>query len=81
MTLQFFCGNCGIRVEGNTIKFVGSKDYLLECKVCNFIMRFSIMPTELKTVEEVEAAFQQTELTDYQRTGRANKGKWARRKK
>lgn len=44
-------------------------------------MRFSIMPTELKTVEEVEAAFQQTELTDYQRTGRANKGKWARRKK
>ncbi len=79
---SYFCPHCGIKTDGNisTINGIDNQYYLI-CPVCNFAIEFRIQVRTSKTNEEIETAFQQTELTDYQRTGRANKGKWARKRK
>lgn len=70
--MEYFCANCGISTEDNTHKGTAG-DYVLLCSSCNFCMRFYILPSELKTKEEIETIFQNTELTKNQRTGSGNK--------
>jgi hypothetical protein len=63
--MEAFCPSCGTKTEGN-VRLGGSGDRNLTCD-CGFSMRFYILHTQDKTDAEVEAIFQQTELTDSQR--------------
>jgi transcription elongation factor Elf1 len=62
-----FCLHCGIKTEGNTGVSATSGDRLLLCPCCGLHVRFYIQAQPSKTDEEVEAAFQNTPLTDSQR--------------
>ena len=63
---SYFCGYCGTKTEGNTHSGT-TGDKILQCPVCNFVMRLYILPSTLKTEEEIEKTFQDTPLTDSQR--------------
>lgn len=71
-----FCGNCGIRTEGNT-----TADNITRCNICGQVIQFSLLSKPIKNYDEAQSIFESTPLTDRQETGRANTGKSKRKRK
>ena len=70
-----FCPFCGIRTNNN------SKENIISCCQCMAVVSIEVMSKPTKTFTEVQKEFRNTQLTELQATGRANKGKWARKRK
>lgn len=66
--MEKFCPNCGIRTRNNIQPGI-TGDYILNCPECNFVMRFYILPSQLRTHTEASIAFTKTALTESQRFG------------
>ena len=69
-----FCFYCGT----GPLEEIG--DYF-HCTICEAVFRIMEVKDPQLTLEEAQAVFDKIPLTDHQRTGRANTGKWARKKK
>jgi hypothetical protein len=76
--MKWFCPNCDM--EGVAAKKEG-KSFMSECSDCAMVVRIEVVREPLKSYDDMTRIFEQIPLTDYQRTGRANTGKWARKKK
>ena len=76
--MEYFCPHCGIQTKDNTHIGTISGDKILLCPVCNFCMRFNILPSTLKTEKEIDTAFQDTKLTESQEYG--SKSKYGRKR-
>jgi hypothetical protein len=64
---SYFCVFCGTKTEGNTVGSVVSNNWNLSCNDCGGSVGFYVHHRPTKTDEEIEAAFQNTPLTDSQR--------------
>lgn len=64
--ISAYCPNCGTKQDNNTTKGV-TGDFILTCNDCKGGFRFYIVLKPSRTIEEADASFQATELTDSQR--------------
>lgn len=64
--MSYFCVVCGTKTDDNTTRGE-TGDYSLTCPCCLAGIRFYITLKPSRTLEEADAIFQQTELTDSQR--------------
>jgi hypothetical protein len=72
----FYCGHGPLDIYDNGLNQKGFK-----CSICSAAFEINTYIGPRMTLEEAQAVFDKIPLTDYQRTGRANTGKWARKKK
>jgi len=59
MTDQF-CGNCGIRTDGNTDEETNT----VKCTTCGQVIQFTLLSKPIKNYDEAQTIFEGTPLTD-----------------